>query len=42
MERVLVDTGFFVALGRSSDARHEAAKAYLESCTLQLDRKSVV
>ena len=42
MERVLVDTGFFVALGRSNDARHEAAKAYLESCTLRLVTVSAV
>jgi len=42
MERILVDTGFFVALGRSSDARHEAAKAYLEGCTLRLATVSAV
>ena len=42
MERILVDTGFFVALGRSSDARHDAAKAYLESCTLRLATVSAV
>lgn len=42
MERILVDTGFFVALGRSSDARHEAAKAYLEGCTQRLATVSAV
>lgn len=42
MERILVDTGFFVALGRASDARHDAAKAYLESCTLRLATVSAV
>ena len=42
MERILVDTGFFVALGRSSDARHGAAKAYLENCTLRLATVSAV
>jgi predicted nucleic acid-binding protein len=36
MERVLVDTGFFVALGRSRDPLHSAARAYLEGCTLRL------
>jgi uncharacterized protein len=42
MERILVDTGFFVALGRSNDARHAAAKAYLEGCTLRLATVSAV
>jgi len=36
MERVLVDTGFLVALGRARDPLHPAASAYLETCTLQL------
>ena len=42
MERILVDTGFFVALGRASDVRHEAARAYLDGCTLQLATVSAV
>jgi uncharacterized protein len=42
VERILVDTGFFVALGRSSDARHQAAKAYLEGCALPLATVSAV
>lgn len=42
MDRILVDTGFFVALGRSRDSRHDAAKAYLESCTLPLATVSAV
>ena len=36
MDRVLVDTGFLVALGRARDPLHPAAKAWLEGCTLQL------
>jgi predicted nucleic acid-binding protein len=36
MERVLVDTGFLVALGRARDPLHEAARTYLEGCTLGL------
>ena len=42
MDRILVDTGFFVALGRSNDARHEAAIAYLEACRLPLATVSAV
>ena len=42
MERILVDTGFFVALGRANDARHEAARTYLEGCTLRLATVSAV
>ena len=42
MERILVDTGFFVALARSHDARHEAARNYLEACTLRLATVSAV
>lgn len=42
MERILVDTGFFVALGRANDGRHEAAKAWLEGCTLRLATVSAV
>lgn len=42
MERVLVDTGFLVALGRARDPLHGAAKAYLEGCTLQLATVSAV
>lgn len=36
MERLLVDTGFLVALGRARDPLHGAAKAYLETCTTPL------
>lgn len=36
MERVLVDTGFLVALGRARDPMHAAAKAYLDGCTMRL------
>jgi len=42
VERILVDTGFFVALGRAGDARHEAAKAYMEGCTARLATVSAV
>ena len=42
MERVLVDTGFLVALGRARDPLHDAAKAYLESCPLRLATVSAV
>jgi predicted nucleic acid-binding protein len=42
MERVLVDTGFLVALGRTRDPLHAAAKAYLERCTLGLATVSAV
>ena len=36
MERILVDTGFLVALARTRDPLHAAAKAYLETCTMRL------
>ena len=42
MERILVDTGFLVALGRSRDPLHAAAKSYLEGCTHQLATVSAV
>lgn len=36
MDRVLVDSGFLVALGRRSDRRHAAAVAYLKASDEQL------
>ena len=42
MERILVDTGFLVALARTRDPLHAAAKAYLERCTLGLATVSAV
>ena len=42
MDRILVDTGFLVALGRVRDPLHGAAKSYLESCTLGLATVSAV
>ena len=42
VDRILVDTGFFVALGRSGDSRHAAAKAYLEGCTHRMATVSAV
>ena len=42
MERLLVDTGFLVALGRTRDPLHDAARAYLEGCTLRLVTVSAV
>lgn len=36
MERLLVDTGFLVALGRERDPCHRAAVGYLESNTVPL------
>lgn len=42
MERVLVDTGFLVALGRARDPLHGAAKVYLEACTMGLATVSAV
>ena len=36
MERILVDTGFLVALARTRDPLHAAAKTYLETCTSRL------
>jgi predicted nucleic acid-binding protein len=42
VERILVDTGFLVALGRTRDPLHGAAKAYLESCAFRLATVSAV
>jgi len=42
VERILVDTGFLVALARARDPLHGAAKAYLESCTFRLATVSAV
>ena len=42
MERILVDTGFLVALSRTRDPLHAAARAYLESCTSGLATVSAV
>jgi predicted nucleic acid-binding protein len=42
VERVLVDTGFLVALGRSRDPLHGEAKAWIETCTLPLATVSAV
>ena len=42
MDRILVDTGFLVALGRARDPLHGAALAYLESCTTGLATVSAV
>lgn len=36
MDRILVDTGFLVALGRARDPLHRAARSWLERCTLRL------
>jgi uncharacterized protein len=36
MERILVDTGFLVALGRARDPLHAAAAEYLQRCTTPL------
>ena len=36
MERVLVDTGFLVALGRARDPCHDAAVKYLRSNTIPM------
>jgi predicted nucleic acid-binding protein len=36
MDRVLVDTGFLVALGRAKDGLHDAAVAWLEAHALPL------
>ena len=42
MERILVDTGFLVALGRARDPLHAPARAYLEACTLRMVTVSAV
>ena len=42
MERILVDTGFFVALAREKDPCHEAAKDFLRKCRLPLVTVSAV
>ena len=42
MDRILVDTGFLVALGRARDPLHGAAKAWLEGCTTPLATVSAV
>ena len=42
MERLLVDTGFLVALGRARDPLHVAARSYLERCPLGLATVSAV
>lgn len=42
MERILVDTGFLVALGRARDPLHHAAKGFLERCTTPLATVSAV
>ena len=36
MDRILVDTGFLVALARTHDPLHEAAKGFLENCSLRM------
>ena len=36
MERILVDTGFLVALARTRDPLHRAASAFLENCSLPM------
>ena len=36
MDRILVDTGFLVALGRTRDPLHDAARTWLEGCTSPL------
>ena len=42
MDRILVDTGFLVALGRARDPLHGSAKAWLEGCTTPLATVSAV
>ena len=42
VERLLLDTGFLVALGRARDPLHAAAKAYLDGCTMGLATVSAV
>lgn len=42
MDRILVDTGFLVALGRSRDPLHAAAKAWLGACRVPLATVSAV
>ena len=36
MQRILVDTGFLVALGKAQDPLHSAARAYLQDCRIPL------
>lgn len=36
MDRILVDTGFLVALARTRDPLHEAARTFLENCSLRM------
>ena len=36
MDRILIDTGFLVALARNRDPLHEAAKTFLENCSLRM------
>lgn len=42
MDRLIADTGFFVALGREKDPCHQAAKEYLRNCRLPLLTVSAV
>ena len=42
VERILVDTGYLVALGRARDPLHGAAKEFLERCTRPLVTVSAV
>jgi predicted nucleic acid-binding protein len=42
VDRILVDTGFLVALGRTRDPLHAAARDYLERCTIGLATVSAV
>lgn len=42
MERFLVDTGFLVALGRTRDPLHAAARSYMHDCTTGLATVSAV
>ena len=42
MDRILVDTGFLVALGRARDPLHHAARTFLEQCTTPLATVSAV
>lgn len=42
MERLIVDTGFLVALGRERDPCHDAARRFLGNCRLPLVTVSAV